>query len=55
MAQEENTLYRCAFCQKLFTAAQRDWECCCKAPSLIDFHGKAISEHVRLPALMERP
>ncbi|KAL1529873.1 hypothetical protein AB1Y20_000803 [Prymnesium parvum] len=46
MSQEENKLHRCAFCQKPFTTAQKDWEPCPCAPELIDFHGKAITEHV---------
>ena len=33
MAQESSQLYRCTFCQKLFTSAQREWESCPKVRS----------------------
>ena len=31
---------------QIFTAAQREWECCPKAPVFVDFRGSAIAEHV---------
>lgn len=46
LADEGNTLHRCAFCAKLFTSAQREWEPCLRAPPLMDFHGNPIAEHV---------
>ena len=46
LADEANTVNRCAFCSRLFTSAQREWEACPRAPPLLDFHGNAIAEHV---------
>lgn len=46
LAQEANTLHRCAFCARLFTAKQREWEPCPRAPTLLNFHGNPIAEHV---------
>ena len=46
LAEETNTLHRCAFCARLFTSAQREWEPCPRAPPLLDFHGNPIAEHV---------
>ena len=46
LADETNMLHRCAFCTRLFTPAQREWEPCPRAPPLLDFHGNRIAEHV---------
>jgi hypothetical protein len=46
LADDTSTLHRCAFCARLFTAAQREWEPCPRAPPLLDFHGNPIAEHV---------
>lgn len=46
LADGTNTIHRCAFCARLFTAAQREWEPCPRAPPLLDFHGNPIAEHV---------
>ena len=35
LAEEANTLHRCAFCSRLFTSAQREWEPCTRAPPLV--------------------
>jgi hypothetical protein len=43
---ESNILYRCVYCSKLFTRAQKDWVHCHKAKIFIDFHGSVIAEHV---------
>lgn len=46
LADEENTLYRCAYCRGLFTARQRELTVCPKAEIFIDFHGNVIAQHV---------
>ena len=46
LAQDANALHRCAFCTRLFTSSQREWEPCTRAPPLLDFHGNPIAEHV---------
>ena len=46
LAVDANALHRCAFCTRLFTAAQREWEPCPRAPQMLDFHGNPIAEHV---------
>jgi len=46
LENENELLFRCAYCHKHFTEDQREWECCPKAPVIVDFHGNAIAEHV---------
>ena len=41
--QEQNVLFRCAYCMDLFTNNQRNWIVCPKASIFIDFHGKVIA------------
>lgn len=43
---EANLLYRCVYCNKLYTSEQRDWMICSKAKIFIDFHGSVIAQHV---------
>jgi hypothetical protein len=43
---ETNTLFRCIYCNKLFTIAQKSWMICSRAKIFIDFHGTVIAEHV---------
>lgn len=43
---DNNSLYRCVYCNKLFTLSQRSWMVCPKACGFIDFHGTVIAEHV---------
>lgn len=46
LEDENNTLFRCVYCNKLFTRTQKSWMVCSKANIFIDFHGKVIAEHV---------
>jgi len=39
-------VYRCVFCNQLFTQEQREWMVCPKAKIFIDFHGSVIAKHV---------
>ncbi len=43
---ENRHLYRCVYCNRLFTLEQREWMSCDKAKIFIDFHGNVISKHV---------
>ncbi len=43
---EAHTLFRCVYCNKLFTRTQKSWMVCAKANIFIDFHGTVIAEHV---------
>jgi len=43
---DNNSLSRCVYCNKLFTQSQRTWMVCPKACGFIDFHGTVIAEHV---------
>lgn len=40
---EQSMLHRCAYCNSLFTQAQREWMMCPKAKIFIDFHGTVIA------------
>ena len=46
LEDENNSLFRCVYCNKLFTRAQKAWMVCAKAKIFIDFHGNVIAEHV---------
>lgn len=46
LGDENNALFRCVYCNKLFTRAQKTWMICSKAKIFIDFHGTVIAEHV---------
>lgn len=46
LEDENNTLSRCVYCNKLYTARQNEWMVCEKATIFIDFHGNVIAEHV---------
>ena len=48
--KEENMLYKCEYCNELFTESQKQWMTCPKANIFIDFHGNVIAEHLRDPA-----
>ena len=41
--EEANMLYRCVYCNYLYTSAQREWMVCEKAKIFIDFHGIVIA------------
>lgn len=43
---EKNMLYKCIYCNKLFSCMNREWMVCPKAKIFIDFHGKVIAEHM---------
>jgi hypothetical protein len=43
---EINVLYRCIYCDMLFTTEQREWLICPKAKIFIDFHGCVIAHHM---------
>ncbi len=43
---ENNALFRCVYCNKLFTRSQKSLMVCAKANIFIDFHGTVIAEHV---------
>ena len=44
--EETNMLYRCVYCNYLYTSSQREWMVCDKAKIFIDFHGSVIAQHV---------
>jgi hypothetical protein len=44
--EEANMIYKCAYCDHLYTNAQREWMICPKAKIFIDFHGSVIAQHV---------
>ena len=46
LEDENHSLLRCVYCNKLFTNAQKSWRVCSKANIFIDFHGSVIAEHV---------
>ena len=46
MEGESNMIYRCIYCNTLFTQEQREWNVCPKAKIFIDFHGSVIAQHV---------
>ncbi len=46
MEGEANMIYRCIYCNTLFTQEQREWNVCPKAKIFIDFHGSVIAQHV---------
>jgi hypothetical protein len=46
LSDESNTLFRCVYCNKLYTRAQKAWMICSRAKIFIDFHGTVIAEHV---------
>lgn len=46
LEDENHSLLRCVYCNKLFTNAQKSWQVCPKANIFIDFHGSVIAEHV---------
>jgi len=46
LSDENNTLFRCVYCNKLFTHTQKAWMVCPKANIFIDFHGSVIAEHM---------
>ena len=46
LEDENHTLFRCVYCNKLFTRSQKAWMVCSKANIFIDFHGTVIAEHV---------
>jgi hypothetical protein len=46
LEDENNSLFRCIYCNKLFTRGQKPWMVCSKANIFIDFHGRVIAEHV---------
>jgi hypothetical protein len=46
LEDENNTLFRCIYCNKLFTRGQKAIMVCSKANIFIDFHGTVIAEHV---------
>lgn len=46
LEDESNVLFRCAYCNKLYTRSQKAWMICTKAKLFIDFHGNVIAEHV---------
>lgn len=43
---ENNSLNRCVYCNRLFTGWQREQMVCEKARIFIDFHGNVIAQHV---------
>lgn len=40
---ETCNLFRCVYCNSLFTNDQREWMICSKAKIFIDFHGSVIA------------
>jgi hypothetical protein len=42
-AVEANALYRCVYCNELFSSDQREIVICSKAKIFIDFHGSVIA------------
>jgi hypothetical protein len=46
LEKERNYLYKCAFCNKLFTMSQRKVLHCSKAKSYIDYNGQVRAKHI---------
>ncbi len=46
LEDENHALFRCVYCNKLFTRSQKAWMVCSRANIFIDFHGTVIAEHV---------
>lgn len=46
LEKERNYLYKCAYCNKLFTMSQRKVLHCSKAKSYIDYNGQIRAKHV---------
>lgn len=46
LEEETRILYKCSYCNGLFTQRQQDKFVCPKAKIFIDFHGKVIANHV---------
>ena len=46
LEDENHALFRCVYCNKLFTREQKNWSICSKTNIFIDFHGRVIAEHV---------
>jgi hypothetical protein len=46
LEDESNLLYRCIYCNSLFTLDQTEYLKCKNAKIFIDFHGNVIAKHV---------
>ena len=46
LEKEQNYLFKCAYCNKLFTKAQRKQLTCFKGKPFIDFYGQIRAKHV---------
>lgn len=45
LEDDDNILYRCLYCSKLFTSPQREYMTCAHAKHFVDFHGNVIAKH----------
>jgi hypothetical protein len=46
LEKDENYLYKCAYCMKLFTKSQRKYLSCPKGKAIVDEYGQLIANHV---------